>query len=122
MLLWLLVSLKRQSQLQQTTHFAASFSSFSILEKIRYDISWETFAGWQMNLMKYHALLFVIFEKAAKYEIGQLQIVGGASRVGTYIWLIAGFLYAAIENQTSQKKYKNFFCAVRFDWTISLDK
>ena len=56
--------LKRQSWLQQTTNFA---SSFLIFGKIRYDISWESSArrfSWNIT-----PLIFVIFEKATKFEI-----------------------------------------------------
>ena len=78
--------LKRQSRLQQTTNFA---TSFLIFEKIRFAISWESI------LMKYHAL-FVIFEKAAKFEICRLlQIIGGA--LSTKQLLVTTHLHCSIK-------------------------
>ena len=57
-----LVSLKRQSRLQQTTHFETSFPIFD-KNKVWY---YMRIVCQQTILMKYHALL-VIFEKAATF-------------------------------------------------------
>ena len=56
--------LKRQSHLQQTTNFA---TFFPILDKNKV-LYYMRIVCQQMILMKYHAL-WVIFEKAAKFEI-----------------------------------------------------